>query len=171
MEDLRRELTDLRELLRLERAADLEEHRRLMERLPPEKRVTEGYSWFPVQVVKSGYTLGDRAFVIVERTTGERPDQFRAGKTVSLYTRQPAVRHPDRSGVIQYVSKGRMKIVLNSSDLPDWLGLGLLGVDLQFDGRTYQEMERALEREGVIILGIELGVFKFHQPLPMINFL
>jgi superfamily I DNA and/or RNA helicase len=38
-----------------------------------------------------------------------------------------------------------MKIVLNSSSLPDWLNQGNLGVDLLFDDRTYREMEKALK--------------------------
>ena len=39
-----------------------------------------------------------------------------------------------------------MKIVLNAKDLPDWLNLGQLGVDLMFDERTYLEMEKALDQ-------------------------
>jgi superfamily I DNA and/or RNA helicase len=99
-----------------------------------------------VQVVKTGYTIGSRAFVIVERPAPHPPDQFRAGKTVNLFTRQPNVKQPEKSGIIQYADKGRMKIILNQQDLPDWLGLGLLGVDLLFDDRTYVEIEKALKQ-------------------------
>ena len=38
-----------------------------------------------------------------------------------------------------------MKIILNAKDIPDWLSQGNLGVDLQFDERTYLEMEKALK--------------------------
>ncbi|MCB0638661.1 MAG: AAA family ATPase [Lewinella sp.] len=144
--DITAELTTLRELLALERAADLEYHRQKIASLPLEERVAEGYAWYPVEVVKSGYTIGSRAFVIVERKAPYTPDQFRAGKTVNLFTRQPNVKQPEKSGIIQYADKGRMKIVLNQQDLPDWLGLGLLGVDLLFDDRTYVEMEKALKQ-------------------------
>ncbi len=146
MEQSRKEIQHVRTLIRAEREADFEQHQRQMKRLAPQQRVEEGFSWYPVEVGKKGYTLGDRAFVIVERTTAERPDQFRAGKTVSLYTRNPAVKQGERSGIIQFVSRGRMKIVLNHSDFPDWLGMGSIGVDLQFDDRTYQEMEKALDK-------------------------
>ena len=39
-----------------------------------------------------------------------------------------------------------MKVILNTRDLPDWLGLGMLGIDLMFDDRTYLVMDRAIEK-------------------------
>lgn len=144
MTNITEALAHLRHLVQLEKEEDFEQHRRKILQLPLDKRVAEGYSWYPVVVSKSGYALGDRAYVIVERTGEEKPDQFRAGKTVSLFTRQPEVRHPEKTGVIQFVHRKRMKIILNSSDLPDWLGLGQIGVDLMFDERTYLEMDKVL---------------------------
>lgn len=142
--DITAELKDLKELLALEKEADLEYHRQKILNLPLDKRVSEGYSWYNVTVTKSGYTIGDRAFVIVERPLPHRPDQFRAGNMVNFFTKQPSVHKPERSGVIQYVDRAKMKIILNSADLPDWLNVGLIGVDLLFDDRTYREMEKAI---------------------------
>lgn len=138
------ELAHLREMVQLEKQEDFEQHRQKILKLPLDKRVSEGYSWYPVVISKSGYALGDRAYVIVERSGSDKPDQFRAGKTVSLFTQQPEVRNPEKTGVIQFVNRNRMKIILNSSDLPDWLGLGQIGVNLMFDERTYLEMDKAL---------------------------
>jgi superfamily I DNA and/or RNA helicase len=39
-----------------------------------------------------------------------------------------------------------MKIILNARDVPDWLNAGQIGVDMLFDDRSYQEMQRAIER-------------------------
>lgn len=144
MTEIQEALAHLRELVQLEKQEDFEHHREKILKLPLDKRVSEGYSWYPVVVSKSGYALGDRAYVIVERTGEEKPDQFRAGKTVSLFTQQPEARHPEKNGVIQFVQRNRMKIILNSSDLPDWLGMGQIGVNLMFDERTYLEMDKAL---------------------------
>jgi superfamily I DNA and/or RNA helicase len=146
MTDIQETLAHLRQLVQLEKEEDLEQHRQKVQRLPLDKRVAEGYSWYPVHVSKTGYALGDRAYVIVERSGEDKPDQFRAGKTVSIFTRQPEVKHPEKSGVIQYVNRNRMKIILNNDDLPEWLGMGLIGVDLLFDERTYQEMDKALKQ-------------------------
>ncbi|MCB0549434.1 MAG: AAA family ATPase, partial [Phaeodactylibacter sp.] len=147
MSEALKELAELSELLQLEKKEDLEQFKLAVQRLPLEERKEKGYTWYPLQVAKSGYTYGERAFVIVERNASEsEPHHFRPGKVVNLYTRQPAVQHAERSGVIQFVDKNRMKVVLNSKDLPEWLGLGLIGVDLLFDETTYQEMEKALKK-------------------------
>ncbi len=145
-EKIRQELERLQALLQLEREEDLEQYRQQVERMAPAERRREGYSWHPLQLVGQGYTIGDRAYVVVERTRDlEVEHQFRAGKTVRLYTEQAGAAHPERTGVVHWVHKNRMHIILNVEDLPDWLGLGQLGVDLLFDETTYQEMEKALE--------------------------
>jgi superfamily I DNA and/or RNA helicase len=142
-----KEFEELLELLLLEKAEDLEQFKQKILKLSLEERKDQGYSWYPLQVVKSGYTYGERAYVVVERTSNlNEPHQFRSGKIVQLFTKQPSVKRPEQSGVIQYLDKNKMKIILNSKDLPDWLGLGLIGVDLLFDDTTYQEMEKALKK-------------------------
>ncbi|MEZ4985384.1 MAG: AAA domain-containing protein [Saprospiraceae bacterium] len=143
-QDIQDELQRLHTNLLLEKEADLEYHRQKIQSLPLDRRVAEGYAWYPVTVVKTGYTIGNRAFVTVERPLPHPPDQFRGGNMVSLFTQQPNVRKGESHGVIQYVERGKMKIILNTDDLPEWLGLGLIGVDLLFDDRTYLEMEKAL---------------------------
>lgn len=172
-----KELERLRELVQTEREAERAEHVERLKNLSVAQRVEEGYAWYPVVVGKSGFTIGDRAFVIVERTEDTGPHKFRAGKTVSLSTRQPGVNKPHASGVIQFVNKGRMKIVLNQSYLPDWLNEGKLGVDLLFDERTYDEMDKALritlEARGNrlaelrdILLGKRAAEFEPTPPVP-----
>lgn len=142
-----KEFEELLELLLLEKAEDLEQFKQKILNLSLEERKDQGYSWYPLQVIKSGYTYGERAYVVVERTSKlNEPHQFRSGKIVQLFTKQAAVKRPEQSGVIQYLDRNKMKIILNSKDLPDWLGLGLIGVDLLFDDTTYQEMEKALKK-------------------------
>ena len=98
---------------------------------------------------KEGFAIGERAFVIVERTGQlDLPHRFKAGTPVDLYARptdQKGNRDKRRqSGVIQFLEKHRMKIVFNTNDLPEWLQEGSLAVDLLFDERTYLEMDKAL---------------------------
>lgn len=134
------------ELLKLEKTADYEQFKALIQSLSLSERKEKGYTWYPLEVIKSGYTYGDRAFVIVEKTTTEAaPSRFRSGKIVNLFTSQENVYKPERSGVINYVQRGKMKIVLNSTDIPDWINKGAIGVDLMFDERSYLEMERAMK--------------------------
>ena len=140
------EFEQLKRVLQLEKEEDLEQFKTLIQQLPLSERKVKGVSWYPVQVLKSGYTYGERAFVEIQRDEQlDTPHQFRAGKTVNLFTKQANVNNPDRKGVVNFVNKNKMKIILNAKDLPEWLGLGQLGVDLLFDERTYLEMEKALD--------------------------
>lgn len=143
----RQQLEKLAALLEIEKQEDFEQYRKLVQSLPLAQRREEGYSWHPLNIVKEGYTMGERAFVIVERTNHlEQAHKFRSGKTVSLFTQQADTYKPEKVGVINFVENNRMKIVLNSKDLPDWLHNGDIGVDIQFDDRTYLEMEKALQQ-------------------------
>lgn len=142
-------LHHLSKLLELEKQADLEAFRAMVQRLSLTERREKGYSWHPVQVTKTGYTFGSRAYVVLEREKQrDEPHQFRAGKIVSLFTQQPGVNKPARNGVIHYVDRNKMKIILNVTDLPDWIKLGQIGVDLLFDETTYLEMAKALQKVG-----------------------
>ncbi len=137
----------LLELLRQEREEDYRLFLQAVRETPLHERVARGYSWYPLRVLQSGFALGEKAYVVVERTTqmGE-PHQMRAGQVVSFFTLEPHVEKPERTGVIHYVERDKMKIILQSRDVPDWLGLGALGVDMLFDDRSYAEMEAALLR-------------------------
>ena len=134
-------------LLQRERDEDLREFLRQIRERPLSERVERGNSWYPLQVVQTGFALGDKAFVVVERTTRrDEPHQLRSGQTVSFFTQSPHVKTPEKQGIINFVERNRMKIILNARDVPDWITLGQLGVDQLFDDRSYQEMERALRK-------------------------
>jgi len=134
-------------LLRLEREEDLREYIRQIRERPLSERVEQGYSWHPLRVIQTGFALGDRAFVMVERTSRlNEPHQLRSGQMVNLFTTQEHVKQPEQTGIINFIERNRMKIILHAQDVPDWLGFGLLGVEMLFDDRSYQEMERALQK-------------------------
>jgi ATP-dependent RNA/DNA helicase IGHMBP2 len=139
--------THLLQLLHQEREEDLQEYLRQVRQRPLHERVEQGYTWYPLNVVQTGFSLGEKAFVVVERTARlHEPHQLRAGQSVSFFTQAEHVKHPEKQGVIHFVERNRMKIILNSRDVPDWLAFGQLGVDQLFDDRSYQEMVKALER-------------------------
>jgi superfamily I DNA and/or RNA helicase len=139
------ELTHLRHLIDLERQEERRLHLEVIQATPLVQRVEKGYSWYPLQVVQADFGIGGRPFVVVTRE-GEEAHQFRAGTSVNLFTTQKGAHAPQRSGVIQYVKRERMKIVLGGEEHPEWLQRGGVGVDLMFDERTYVEMDKAIER-------------------------
>lgn len=146
---INQQIEDLKEVLRIEKKEDFERFRAEVAQLSLSEKREKGLTWNPLDVKKEGYTYGERAFVIVERIGNRNePHRFRAGTPVELYSlatdKFSKAEKFNQSGVIQFVEKNRMKIVLNSRDLPDWLNNGQLGVDLLFDERTYLEMEKVL---------------------------
>ena len=146
MSDKNTEFQQLLDALLIEKEEDFERFKAHVQSLSLDEKRKQGYTWNPLEVVGSGYTFGERAFVIVQRNkTLDHPHVFQSGKTVNFYTLQAGVKNPERVGVINFVDKNKMKIILNAKDLPDWMGLGMLGVDLLFDERTYLEMEKALK--------------------------
>lgn len=137
----------LKKLLLQEKEADYRNFLELVRENPLPLRVELGYTWFPLQVVNTGFSLGEKAFVIVERTTRlNEPHQLRSGQPVSLFTLAPEADQPEKQGVINFVERNRMKIILNAKDVPDWIQAGQLGVDMLFDDRSYFEMEKALDK-------------------------
>ena len=141
----REEIAHLKTLIDLERQEERRLHLEIIQAMPLVQRVQKGYSWYPVQVLDSDYGIGERPYVTVSRE-GEEAHQFRAGTSVNLFTVQADARSPQRTGVIQYVKKDRMKIILGGEDHPSWLNRGGVGVDLMFDERTYVEMDKAMDR-------------------------
>ncbi|MDO8365971.1 MAG: hypothetical protein Q7T20_04175, partial [Saprospiraceae bacterium] len=138
---------NLRQLLRQEKEADHRAFLELVRTKPLSDRVENGYTWYPLQVVNTGFALSEKAFVIVERTTRlDAPHQLRSGQPVSLFSLSPDAEEPEKQGVINFVERNRMKIILNARDVPDWINAGQLGVDMLFDDRSYHEMDRALEK-------------------------
>lgn len=132
--------------LLIEKEKDLENYKKNIQRLTLQERVEKGVAWYPLQVNRQGYTIGERAFVTVERTKNiDGKHRFRSGNPVRLFTNQAVNGKGEVHGVIYFIKKNKMKIILNSKDSPEWLNMGLLGIDLLFDDRTYQEMEKALK--------------------------
>lgn len=141
------ELQDLLESLRIEKETELEYYRQQIQNKSIVDKRKEGYCWYPLQVIQTGYAIGDRAFVVVERSQEkDKPHQFKPGTTVQFFTQQVGVDDPSESGIINYIDKNRMKIILHSKDIPDWINGGMIGVDLVFDDRSYLEMEKAVKK-------------------------
>ncbi|MFZ1808834.1 MAG: AAA domain-containing protein [Cyclobacteriaceae bacterium] len=146
--NIQEELSHTLSLIRLERAADLEQYRQKVLLTPLNRKTKEGICWYPVKLKKDYIGTGERLIIEVERTTElEQKHVFQSGKMVSVFSN--ANQKPGRDhvgGVINYVRDNQMIITLNSDDLPDWVDNGLLGIDVMFDEMSYREMELAMKK-------------------------
>ena len=140
------ELKKVALLLQQEKEDDFIQFKNAIESLSLDERRKKGYTWYPVQTLKTGFTFGDRAFLTIQYNKELKAGHaFRSGKLVRLYSNDLAHEVKEKRGVIHYVNKNKMKIILNSKDLPDWIHNSSIGVDILFDESSYKEMEYAME--------------------------
>ena len=137
----------LRDLLDVELEADRKRFREEIQRLALKERVRRGYTWWPLQVTKTGHMVGERAFVVLERPQGRRRDSaIKAGSPVRYYTTVPGVERPEVSGVVHWIKDREVMVVLGGRRVPSWSDVTGQGLDLEFDENSYKEMRLALER-------------------------
>ena len=138
----------LRDLINLERIADLEQYREKVMARSLNDRVREGATWYPVRLLRFYVGTGERNIIEIERTNQlEQPHTFSSGKSVSVFSNasgKPEKHHIN--GVVNYVRDNVMVITLNQDELPDWMEDSLLGVDVMFDEMSYREMDYALNK-------------------------
>lgn len=143
-----KELKQLLSLLAIEREADLTQYQEKILNTPLHVRREQGTSWYPVVIVESGFGIGERLYIEVERTAQTHlPHTFGQGKSVSLFSNNGNAKEKMAiDGVVIYAGLNRLKISFLEDDLPDWIDDGKLGVDLLFDETSYKEMEMAVRK-------------------------
>jgi superfamily I DNA and/or RNA helicase len=143
-----KELKQLLSLLAIEREADLAQYQEKIMNTPLAVRRQQGTSWYPVVITESGFGIGERLYIEVERTAQTHiPHVFGQGKSVSFFSNAGNGKEKTAiEGVIVYAGLNRLKISFHEDDLPDWADDGKLGVDLLFDESSYKEMETAVKK-------------------------
>jgi ATP-dependent RNA/DNA helicase IGHMBP2 len=136
-------LTDLQALLKIEKQEDYAQYEQKMLNTDLDERRKQGVTWYPTVLNNAFISTGERFTLELERTTHlDQNHSFQVGAVVSVYL--GADESQRVSGVIGFLRKEKMRIVLNS-DLPDWIRDGKLGVNLLFDEGSYREMQKALK--------------------------
>jgi ATP-dependent RNA/DNA helicase IGHMBP2 len=139
------ELGKLASALRVEQREDFEQHDAWLKKSSVGERKKNGITWFPLRIVETGYGLGAYPYLVVERNPADRlQHKFSSASPVSLFTAAEGNDQESITGTIGYVDDQRMKISFYADELPEWLDLGKIGVNLLFDDRTYEEMFKAL---------------------------
>lgn len=138
------ELGQLAQLLQIERKEDFAMHEAMLKRRSIQERRQAGLTWFPLKINESGYGLGSYPFLVVENPGEKHKHYFQSSAPVQLFSAAPGYEDESINGTIGYVDDSRMKITFYADELPDWVDMGKIGVNLLFDTRTYDEMFKAL---------------------------
>ncbi len=142
-----RELEKLLTLIKEEKDEDLSQYRKKMISNSLIDRRKEGVCWYPVQLERTKYDVGERLLVRVSRNEEhESSHLFQSGKMISLFSNSGANSEEKTyvTGVVNRVRRNEMMITINAEDFPAWLKDGKLGVQLLFDENTYKEMQKAI---------------------------
>lgn len=138
-------ISKLLNLLKMEKEEDYAQYERKVLNTSVAERRKQGVTWYPIQLVNKYIGTGERYTLEFERTSHpEQNHAFQVGALVSVFSGLD-LEADTMPGVVSYVRRDKMKVVLNSDDAPDWLKQGKLGVNLLFDEGTYREMNRALK--------------------------
>lgn len=138
-------ISKLFDLLKMEKEADYAQYERKVLNTSVVERRKQGVTWYPVQLANKYIGTGERYTLEFERTSHtEQNHAFQVGAVVSVFSGLDAAAETV-PGVVSFVRRDKMKVVLNSDDAPDWLKQGKIGVNLLFDEGTYREMNRALK--------------------------
>lgn len=142
------QLVKLEQLLQIEREADVKQYRELVLSRSLQSRVKSGVTWYPVELLHTRIGTGER--FVVELSRGNDAPQgggIQSGSSVSLFVLGANEKETNRvEGVVYHIRGRNMKVVLGGHDLPFWLRQGRLGVNLEFDDRTYREMSGAIKQ-------------------------
>ena len=145
--DYFKQLTDL---LKTEQGEDRRIYREMAEGSSINDRRTGGLAWYPIAIRDTEMGRGDYLTVEVERTTHQDiVHQLRFGASAALFSNRDP--QNDRvEGTITFQAGNKLKISLNTDELPEWASNGKLGIDLLFDDNSYSEMFGALRQAAAL---------------------
>lgn len=137
----------LQELLKLEREEDLRIYQNTVLKRSLKERIKKGVTWYPVHLRKMYFGLGERLIIEIDRGDGgTKTGSFQTGSVVSVFGMSQDEPIGKLTGVIAMLKSDQMRIALSTDNIPDWLSHAKLGIDLDFDDKTYQEMNQALNK-------------------------
>jgi len=110
------------------------------------EKVKSGFIWYPVNIIKFSYTVGDHLEIeIHHRDQKSDNNKFSVGVAAILFNIQDE--RKEFKGTVSYVRGEKLKMLVHSSQLEndDVPTKGLSGIELVYDERPYKVMDEALK--------------------------
>jgi len=131
-------------LLKKEKEADYAQYQERMMNTSIRERVTNGVTWYPVELQQDFISTGERLTLELRRTKqmgGKHALQ--TGVVVGIFSSDGS-KEKILQGVVGSLREDVIRVVLNQDYLPEWVRSDRIGVNLLFDGGTYREMNKAV---------------------------
>lgn len=147
-QNIKQELLKTKALLDLEKMEDQKAFQKEINEASLHQQMNSGASWYPIEIRESNFDFGERLVINIHKlkqNTGG--SKFQSGQPVKIFASESwfdAEKHK-LSGVVNTAKDHQMMVTLNCDVLPPWLNDGTLGVQKQFDSKSYREMEKAMD--------------------------
>lgn len=142
-------ITQLQKALILEKQSEIEYYENLIHQKTLQERVNNGISFYPIQLIEEKIGTSNQLILEFQSDSFLNPKaKLQNGQVVSIFTLQELPKKESKSfkAVLLNHYKNAIKVIPYSSELPDWIESGKLGLDLYFDETSYFLMEKALEK-------------------------
>jgi superfamily I DNA and/or RNA helicase len=108
--------------------------------------VVDGIAWYPLQIAETGYSIGEYPYLTLEIAEDKlKAHKFRSGAIIQFFQNLDGdIQKNAVSGTIFYISRNRVKIILEQNELPDWYDEGKIGIIIDYDEKSIKEMKAAL---------------------------
>ncbi|MEM7515015.1 MAG: hypothetical protein AAF388_29075, partial [Bacteroidota bacterium] len=134
----------LLELLNIEKQEDLDQYKKNVLDRTLKERIDKGYTWYPLDLKRITVGTGERVILELKRNPGKKGQAIHSGDSVTVFGMLSDHEVGQTSGVVSAINQNFIKVALSIEYIPDWLNKAQLGVNLEFDDKTYQEMEKAV---------------------------
>ena len=120
-------------------------YRELSKSATPKDKIESGILWYPVDIVKQRYTIGEFVEIEVERTKHlDKSHKLKTGVGCTVFKQLDE--RQEYKGTISFVKRNKMGIILHSDVLEkgQLSEKGLTGIELVYDERPYKVMKDAI---------------------------
>lgn len=142
-------IENLQKALLLEKQTEIDFYENKVNQKSLQERVKEGISFYPIELTEEKIGAGNQLILEFQSESFIQPkSKIQNGQVVSIFTLQELPQKIEKSfkAVILSIYKNVVKVIPYSSELPDWVDKGKLGMDLYFDETSYLLMQKALEK-------------------------
>ena len=134
--------------LEFERAEERKLHNEQLLRATLEIRKRRGITWHPVKIIQEQWAFGDLLEIDLQHVgQAFESNSFGTGKNIQFFSTQvneSAFRPVNAT--IKRLEQDRMTVLCSLDHLPEWCYESGLGINLQIDEHSYEEMQAALDR-------------------------
>lgn len=146
----RKHILALTQALQKEYLFEKQSYEKMRDKKSLQKRIDRGECWYPCRSISKGYNALNQPIVELQRQGDtEIEHAFEYGRPVVYFTQNAKgdICYGKRSGKVSYVDNERMVVALNSMDDASlWFDQEVMGVQLEFDERSYRLQFEALKR-------------------------